>query len=317
MIARRALAALALLTLVAGASQAARQPGPVTVVTALQPLYSIATALAQGTAITVKPVPATLPGMGQVTRILARANRTTDQTLEAADVVVAIASIWPEDPLFREARARNIWVVEIDAARPLGKGQASVALIAKPVTDVPWREAETGGGDSPYVWFSPANAIRMAEIVATDFKRLAPDGAAAIETNLAAFTREFLGLKAEYEAKFLKVADPRVLSLTDRFAYLTNEAGVFVDGYFLEDDVRWTDADYAGFTRLLREREITRVLHHWEPSEGIMAAIAAAGAKLVILNDGETEPAPGAPDPRGYQTMLRANLETLHRGFAD
>ncbi len=110
---------------------------------------------------------------------------------------------------------------------------------------------------------------------------------------------------------------PLVACFDNEDGTITCEAGVFVDGYFLEEDVRWTDADYAGFTRLLREREITRVLHDWEPSERITAAITAAGAKLVILNDGETEPAPGAPDPRGYQTMLRANLESLYRAFAD
>ena len=198
----------------------------------LQALYSIAAALAEGTAITVDPIPGVLPGMAQLPRALARANAATIRQLAAADAIVAISSIWPDDPLFREARARNIWVVGIDAARSLAKEAVNVAVIAQPVTDAPWRPASVASGGSPYAWFGPANGIRMAEIVATDLKRLAPDAAARIEANRAAFAAELQAIRAEYETKLLSVSDTHLYALTDRFVYLTNEFGIEVEGYF-------------------------------------------------------------------------------------
>lgn len=284
---------------------------------ALQAVYSIAAALADGTHIAVTPIPAVLPGMAQLPRALARANAAVSRQLGAVDAVVTIASIWPDDPLFREARARNIWVIAVDAARSLGKDATNVALIAQPATDVPWRAAVVGTGESPYAWLSPANGIRMAEIVANDFKRLAPDDAARIEANRAAFAARLQALRAEFEAKFAVLADAHLYALTDRFVYLTNEFGVFIDGYFLEDDVRWTPEDFANVTALLKDQGVRRVLHHWQPNDAVAAAVAAAGATLLILDDGENTiaPAAGPPDPDGYIKVLRADLEALYRAL--
>ena len=177
-----------------------------------------------------------------------------------------------------------------------------------------FRSASVASGGSPYAWFGPANGIRMAEIVATDLKRLAPDAAARIEANRAAFAAELQAIRAEYETKLLSVSDPHLYALTDRFVYLTNEFGIEVEGYFLEDDVRWTPDDFAGFSGFLKERGIKHVLHHWQPADPIAAAVAAAGAELLVLDDGENTiaPAAGKPDPRGYQKLLRADLDALY-----
>ncbi len=309
-------AAILPLALIAGLAPA-RARDPVVVATSLQPLFSITSALARETAIEVRAAPAALPGMQQLARAFTRQAAAIGGELERADAVVSIASVWPEDPLFREARARNIRVVHIDAARSLARGAASITLIARPVSNVPWRGAKAGQGDSPWAWFSPSNAIRMAEIIAADIKRLAPEDEARIEANLVAFTREIQALRAEYDAKFLTLDNPAIFALTDHFVYLTNEFGLFIEGYLVEDDVLWSPADFDGLAQFIEERGVRQVLHHWQPAEPVAAAITKAGASLLVLDDGEnSNGAPAAkPDARLYQTILRADLEALFRAL--
>lgn len=288
----------------------------VLVATALQPTFSIASALAEDTGIEVVSVAAQV-GMAGLPRTFARLDPAAAKNLENADAVITMRSVWPGDPLFTEARARNIRVVEIDAATSLAKSGARVALLEQPGSDAPWRQNAKSSDTSPYVWFSPSNGVRIAEIVAADLQRLSPPDAERITANLGTLVKTLTTLKAEYEAKFLSLPDPSLYALTDRFAYLTNDFGLFVDGYFVEQDVRWTEADFAGFSALLADREISHVLHHWEPAEPILAAAAKAGAKIVILDDGEAGPNNKEPmQPDGYETMLRGDLEALYQALA-
>ena len=88
--------------------------------------------------------------------------------------------------------------------------------------------------------------------------------------------------------------------------------GLLVDGYFIKQDVRWTDADLAMLTQHLRDNGIKVVLHKWLPSEAIQNAVRAAGAKLVVLDAGD----PGvvvdrALAPDGLQQILRKNLDAI------
>ncbi|MEJ1160592.1 metal ABC transporter solute-binding protein, Zn/Mn family [Prosthecomicrobium sp. N25] len=281
-----------------------------TVLAGIRPIQGVAAALAAGTGLTVEPAAEPLPGMARLARTLARPDPARDRRLAAAAAVVTVDSVWPEDPLYREARARNIRVVRIDAARALDGPGLSVAVVARPSSSMPWRRDPPAAGPAPQVWFSLANCIRMAEIVAGDMRRLAPADAAAIEANRAAFVQRLQALKAEYEARFAALPDPRVLALTDRFVYLTNEFGLDVEGYLLEDDVRWTKADLDGLAAFLKERDLRVVLHHWEPAAPIRQAIAAGGARLVVLDDLEAAP-PAASAAGDLERVLRSNLDRL------
>ena len=97
-----------------------------------------------------------------------------------------------------------------------------------------------------------------------------------------------------------------MFALTGDFVYLTNDMGLYVDGYFVKQDVRWTDADLAKLTHHLRDNGIKVVIHKWQPSEAIQNAVRAAGAELVVLDAGD----PGvvvdrALAPDGLQQILR------------
>ncbi len=109
-----------------------------------------------------------------------------------------------------------------------------------------------------------------------------------------------------------------VFALTGDFIYLTNDMGLLVDGYFIKQDVRWTDADLAMLTQHLRDNGVRVVLHKWAPSEAIQDAVRVAGAKLVVLDAGD----PGVVVDRalaadGLQQILRKNLDAIVAAAAE
>lgn len=287
-----------------------------TVLTTLQATYSIASALAQGTDIRVMNVPAQGAVMEAQAFTLSRAD---DALFRDAEAVVTLTKLWRDDPLYPAARARNLHIVNIDAAFPWNVNDSGVAVIRKPASNVPWvTESEGDPGLARHVWLSPTNGARMAELVATDFARLSPADAQQIATNLAAFTRAMREIKAEYGARIAALDDPRVLSLADEFVYLYSDLGVFVDGWFVKQDVNWSEADRAALAAYLKEHGIQVVIHKWEPDAKIVAAIAQGGAQLVVLDPGDPGVAArsGALPPQGYQDLMRTNMETLLAALA-
>jgi len=231
---------------------------------------------------------------------------------------VTIARVWREDPLYQAARARNIRVFPIDAARPWDESAAPVGLSRVPCTNAAWVENVPCTDEiSPFLWLSISNGVRMAEHIAADLERLAPEDAAKIGSNLESVVTQLRDLKSEYDLRFALLPDPRVFSLADEFVYLFGEMGIFVDGYFTKEDVRWTEDDLAGFENYLATGGASVVVHKWEPNQMIMDAIEHAGAKLLILDSGdpglETE---GRLDPNGYVTILRNDFDALLAALA-
>jgi ABC-type Zn uptake system ZnuABC Zn-binding protein ZnuA len=301
------IAATSLLSLIALAANAAEH----VVLTSLQATYSIATELAKGTQIRVINVPA----QGAVMESQAHAlSRVPDDAFTKAEAVITIGKLWRDDPLYPAARARNLHVINIDASFPWTQGNPGVSVIRQPVSDAPWapRDESTEAGLSRFVWMSPTNAIRMAELIGIDFARLSVEDAVKIRANQFAFGDRLRKLKAEYGAKYAKLPDPRVFSLADEFVYLFGDLGVFVEGWFVKQDVNWTDADYTALTTYLKEHQIRTVVHKWSPDEKIQAAIKSAGAQLVILDAGDPGPVKDdALSPDGYQSLLRNDMDLL------
>ena len=285
------------------------------VLTSLQATYSITTALARGTQVRVMNI----PSQGAVMDSQAFAlTRVDDAIFKQAEAVVTINKLWREDPLYPVARARNIQVINIDASFPWGATESGVSVMRKPINNVPWEVQQDNDavGLSRYMWLSSANAIRMAELVAADLVRLSPKDAQQIQTNLAAFTVSTRQFTAEYGARFALLPDPRVFSLADEFVYLLSDLGIYVDGWFIKQDVNWSEADLAALTKYLQSHDIRVVVHKWMPDDKIKAAITKANAALVVLDAGD----PGrvinsAIDPAGYEVLMRENMEGLLRAF--
>lgn len=285
------------------------------VLTSLQATYSITSALSKGTQIRVVNV----PSQGAVMDSQAFAlTRVDDAIFKQAEAVVTINKLWREDPLYSAARARNIHMINIDASFPWSASESGVGVMRKPINNVPWdlQQENDAVGLSRYMWLSSANAIRMAELVALDLARLSSKDAQQIQTNLAAFTVSIRQFSAEYGARFALLPDPRVFSLADEFVYLLSDLGIYVDGWFIKQDVNWSQADMVALTHYLKSHDIRVVVHKWMPDEKIKAAITQAGATLVVLDTGDPgRVINGAIDPAGYEVLMRENMEALLRAF--
>ena len=290
------------------------------VVTGTQATYSIARALLEDTSIETVNVPEDGRRFNSLKDYIERRTSRFEPLFKSADAVVAVTNALPADPLYRFAREANINLVYIDAAQPWSLSSPGVALVEQPSTNVAWATDDTSRetvSDAPYFWLSLTNAIRMTDIVGVDLARTFPEFAGLILSNCDALKVELLALYREFQNQLLDVADISVFALANEFVYLTNDMGLYVDGYFLKQDIDWTDEDLDRLTAHLQSREIKVVLHKWEPSEAIQGAVQAAGAELVVLDTAD----PGLTVDRklvtdGYQQILRGNLEKIILGFA-
>lgn len=260
------------------------------VLTTLAPIYSIVKELTIGTTIDVQNIPAIARRMSAQQNYLNSRADKLHPIFNAASAVVSIEKLWHQDPLYTSARQANIHIVAIDASKPWSNKLEGVTLIQQPSDDTPWIDKPSSGRDSsisPFFWLSSSNVIRSADIIARDLQRVAPEFAAEIRTNNVNFGKKILALKSDYENKFSQLDDVTVFALASELVYMTSELGLFIDGYFLKQDIHWSDQDLSSFTDYLQKNEITTVIHKWRPDEKIVAAIARANAKLVILDTGE------------------------------
>jgi ABC-type Zn uptake system ZnuABC Zn-binding protein ZnuA len=283
------------------------------VLVALPAVYALTSALSDGTTIEVVRLPAdaAVPMESQANAL----SRLDAAAFQQSAAVVTLGSLWRADPLYATARRHNLRIVEIDASHSWDTIKPGVAVARVPSNDVPWAtERDVDGGLSPYAWLGPVNAMRMSVIIATDLARLSPSDAPRIEHNLAALESRLRQLKANYGARLVAVPDLRVLSLASEFTYLFGEFGIFVDGWFVRQDIAWSDADCTALTQYLRERDIHVVVHKWAPDARIAKAIEDGGARLLILDAGN--PGMLADAANGYEALLSSNLDALLAAFA-
>lgn len=309
--ARRWLVLMALV--MSSPGMAAAEPGRQQVLVALPALYALTGALTAGTALDVVRLPAdsAVPMESQANAL----SRLDGSVFRTASAVVTLGSLWRADPLYAAARRHNVRIVEIDAAHSWDPVKPGVAVARVPSNDVPWASArDVDASLSPYAWLGPVNAMRMSSIIAADLARLAPADASRIASNLGALDSRLRQLKATYGTRLMAIADPRVLSLASEFTYLFGEFGIFVDGWFVRQDIDWSDADRAALSRYLRERGIHVVVHKWAPDVRIIKAIEDGGARLLILDTGNPGLLADAGSP--YERLLSTDLEALLAAFA-
>lgn len=269
-------AALSLLFSATAFAQAATTPP--TVLVSMAPVFELAEPLLTGTNVQLKLVPDEARTMqAQTTLFTRQADRFAEQ-FRNADAVITIGKLWSADPLYTAAREVNIRVINIDASKPWSHELDGVAVANSPSTN----------GVSPYFWLSPANVIRMVDIIGSDLEKLYPEQATTIAANLQRVKGEYVKLKLDFEQRFTTVGDPVIYALTDEFIYLTSDLGVFVDGYFVKQDIDWKPEDYATLTKRLKDGGIKVVVHKWDPSAEIKQAISDGGAQLLVLDTLET-----------------------------
>ncbi|PMZ88521.1 MULTISPECIES: metal ABC transporter solute-binding protein, Zn/Mn family [unclassified Pseudomonas] len=259
------------LTLVLALSGLPLLAGATEVLTTLPVTHSLASALLEGTSVQLKrAAPANLPASRQPSYFSGRGGASLQKVAQQADAVIGVRSIWRDDPLYPMARRSNIRIVEIDAARPVDGALPGIAV----------------KGDeafAAYPWLNPTNLGRMADVVANDLERLSPADKAKIQANLAGIKRQMLELTANSQTRLAEVDNLTVVSLSERLGYLASGLNLDVVEQALPADDKWDEAALKAFGDNLEAQDVALVLHHRQPDAKVAEVIAAAGAKLLVV----------------------------------
>ena len=152
--------------------------------------YGLGEVLLKGTDISLeRAAPANLPGSRQTAYFTGRGAPALAKLASDADAVIGLRSLWADDPLYPISRRSNIRIVEVDAARPVDGALPGIAVQPDNKVD----------GLNSQPWFSSNNMGRMADVMAADLVRLAPEAKPKIEANLAALKQRLLKFSADNE----------------------------------------------------------------------------------------------------------------------
>ena len=271
---------------------------PVRILASLPITYGLGELLLKDSNVTLeRAAAANLPGSRQSAYFSGRGAPALHKLATNADAVIGLRSVWSDDPLYPMARRSNIRIVEVDAARPVDGSLPGIAVQSGAHID----------GLNSQPWLTSNNMGRMADVIAADLVRLAPQAKGTIETNLATLKQRLLKLSADSEAQLAKADNLSVVSLSDRLDYLIgglNLERVEVDH---KGDERWTPESLQALTQTLKDNDVALVLDHREPAAPVKAAIAEGGSELVVIG------AEGADPVAELQGNIDAIVKVLNK----
>lgn len=273
--------ALAACALLAGPLHAETQP--VRILASLPITYGLDASLLDGSAVQLqRAAPANLPASRQPSYFAGRGAGALDKAARDADAVIALRSLWPDDPLYPLARRSNIRIVEVDGARPVDGALPGIAL-------------RSDGGDAlaSQPWLNINNLGRMADVIAADLGRLAPEAKPQIEANLATLKQRLLKLSAASESRLAELDNLSVASLSDHFDYLIDGLNLDLVELSVATDAEWTAENLALLSAELRDNDIAAVLVQRQPPADLVKAISDGGSRLVLIEDNQDTPIAG------------------------
>ena len=254
---------------------------PVRILASLPITYGLGELLLKDSSVTLeRAAAANLPGSRQSAYFSGRGAPALHKLATQADAVIGLRSVWSDDPLYPMARRSNIRIVEVDAARPVDGSLPGIAV----------QPGVHGDGLNSQPWLTSNNMGRMADVIAADLVRLAPQAKPQIEANLANLKQRLLKLSADSEAQLAKADNLSVVSLSERLDYLIgglNLERVEVDH---KGDETWTPEALQALSETLKDNAVALVLDHRQPSAEVKKAIAEGGSELVVIGTDGTDP---------------------------
>ena len=254
---------------------------PVRILASLPITYGLGELLLKDSSVTLeRAAAANLPGSRQSAYFSGRGAPALHKLATQADAVIGLRSVWSDDPLYPMARRSNIRIVEVDAARPVDGSLPGIAV----------QPGVHGDGLNSQPWLTSNNMGRMADVIAADLVRLAPQAKPQIEANLAILKQRLLKLSADSEAQLAKADNLSVVSLSERLDYLIgglNLERVEVDH---KGDETWTPETLQALSETLKDNAVALVLDHRQPSAEVKKAIAEGGSELVVIGADGTDP---------------------------
>lgn len=229
-----------------------RSPGPARLFTGGRlAVWVVALLLTLGP---VEPGWARLPVVTTTTDLLAIVQAIGGDRVEAVSI-----GRGHEDPHFVEprpsflttlGRARLLFLIGLDleiwlrplldgarnlTIKPGGRGYVDCSQVI-PVKEIPTVRVDPSMGDvhplgNPHYWLDPANALRLAELIARQLSEADPAGAEQFAANLAAFRHDLEGRIPGWKARLAKVPNRKVASFHSSWIYFTDAFGLEIVGY--------------------------------------------------------------------------------------
>jgi ABC-type Zn uptake system ZnuABC Zn-binding protein ZnuA len=260
---------------------AADSAKPLRVLASLPITYGLGEVLLKGTDVSLeRAAPANLPGSRQTAYFTGRGAPALNKLAIDADAVIGLRSLWPDDPLYPNARRSNIRIIEIDAARPVDGALPGIAVQPGSKVD----------GLNSQPWLASNNMGRMADVMAADLVRLVPAAKPKIDANLATLKQRLLKLSADSESRLANADNLSVMSLSDHFGYLIGGLNLELIGLDARPDAEWTPEALTQLGATLKDNDVAVVLHHRQPSDTVRAVIDEAGSRLVVLSVDAADP---------------------------
>jgi ABC-type Zn uptake system ZnuABC Zn-binding protein ZnuA len=260
---------------------AADSAKPLRVLASLPITYGLGEVLLKGTDVSLeRAAPANLPGSRQTAYFTGRGAPALNKLAIDADAVIGLRSLWPDDPLYPNARRSNIRIIEIDAARPVDGALPGIAVQPGSKVD----------GLNSQPWLASNNMGRMADVMAADLVRLAPAAKPKIDANLATLKQRLLKLSADSESRLANADNLSVMSLSDHIGYLIGGLNLELIGLDARPDAEWTPEALTQLGATLKDNDVAVVLHHRQPSDAVRAVIDEAGSRLVVLSVDAADP---------------------------
>ncbi|MGY2235761.1 metal ABC transporter substrate-binding protein [Pseudomonas gingeri] len=273
------------------ASQQDQQAGtsarPVRILASLPVTHGLGEILLKDTGVVLqRAADANLPGSRQSAYFSGRGAAALQKLASNADAVIGLRSLWPDDPLYPMARRSNVRIVEVDAARPVDGSLPGIAV----------QPGQGVDGLNSQPWLSSNNLGRMADVIAADLVRLAPEAKPKIESNLATLKQRLLKLSADSETRLAKADNLSVVSLSERFNYLVGGLNLDLIEVDARSDEQWTPEALAKLGETLKDAEVKVVLDHRQPPEAVKSTISQAGSTLLVLDTEGSDPLSGLQD---------------------
>ena len=254
---------------------------PVRILASLPITYGLGELLLKDSSVTLeRAAAANLPGSRQSAYFSGRGAPALHKLATQADAVIGLRSVWSDDPLYPMARRSNIRIVEVDAARPVDGSLPGIAV----------QPGVHGDGLNSQPWLTSNNMGRMADVIAADLVRLAPQAKPQIEANLANLKQRLLKLSADSEAQLAKADNLSVVSLSERLDYLIGGLNLERLEVDHKGDETWTPEALQALSETLKDNAVALVLDHRQPSAEVKKAIAKGGSELVVIGADGTDP---------------------------
>ncbi|WP_373423677.1 ABC transporter substrate-binding protein [Photobacterium sp. Alg240-V54] len=213
------------------------------ILTATPVTYMLATELTNNTGLTTEYLPPKRYGVSRLPNWFAsKGDKVTKEASKKAQAVITLGAIWPQDPLYVNARQGNIKIVEIDASQAISPRAQGVAALRL-----------EDGSTSIYSWLNPTNLSLMAAIVSDDLQRLWPEKAQQIEKNQQQLMNDVRQLINEQQQVLIEAGVDSVVLLSNELEDFASGNQLFVVDRLTTPELEWTAADKNKLASLLAD----------------------------------------------------------------